>query len=337
MKNLYPLKFKPIYIPKVWGGKKLNTLLNKDLQGNDKIGESWELSAVQGFQSEVSNGFLEGNTIEELIEIYMGELVGDQVYMKYGLEFPLLFKFIEANDKLSVQVHPDNETAKFRHYAYGKTEMWYVIDAEENSNLIMGFKKDIDKEGLLKALENKTLIEFLNFEEVKKEDVFYIPPGKVHALLEDIVIAEIQQTSDITYRLYDWDRVDLDGKMRDLHVDLALDVIDFSVKQNNKTKYFNIPENRNSLVECSYFTTNLIEFQKNVELDYSKLDSFVVYMCLEGQFDLKYGTTETISVKKGETVLIPAEIIQVTLKPKENSKILETYIPFVFVDEEDEQ
>ena len=336
MKKLYPIKFAPIYIPKVWGGKKLNTLLNKKIDGVDKIGESWELSAIQGFCSVVENGFLKGNTIEELIEIYMGELIGDQVYMKYGVEFPLLFKFIEANDKLSVQVHPDNETAKYRHYAYGKTEMWYVIDAGKDTNLIMGFNKSLNKQSLLEKLDDKTFVDYLNFEKVEKNDVFYIPSGKVHALLEGVVVAEIQQTSDITYRLYDWDRAGLDGKPRDLHVDLALDVIDFSIKENNKTRYFPIPDNRCTLVECTYFTTNLIEFNNDVELDYSKLDSFVVYMCLEGKFGLEYGVDESITVEKGETILVPAEIIRVILKPEENSKILETYIPFVFVDEDQE-
>lgn len=336
MKKLYPLKFKPVLIPKVWGGKKLNTLLKKDLKGSDKIGESWELSAVSKFESIATNGFLAGNSIQDLIEIYMGELVGDQVYMKYGIEFPLLFKFIEANEKLSVQVHPDNETAKFRHYAYGKTEMWYVVDAEKNSEIIVGFKKSLNKDALIKVIEDKTLIDYLNFEKIQKGDVFYIPPGKVHALLEGTVVAEIQQTSDITYRLYDWDRLGLDGKPRDLHVDLALDVIDFSVKENNKTKYFPVPESRNALVECPYFTTNLIEFENAVELNYSKLDSFVVYMCLEGKFDLVYGDNKSIVIEKGETVLVPAEIEHVILKPKKASKILETYIPFVYIDDEDE-
>ncbi|MBN2664199.1 MAG: class I mannose-6-phosphate isomerase [Bacteroidales bacterium] len=335
MKKLYPLKFTPILIPKVWGGKKLNTLLKKDLKGSDKIGESWELSAISEFVSVAANGFLEGNSIEDLIEIYMGELVGDQVYMKYGVEFPLLFKFIEANEKLSVQVHPDNEIAKFRHYAYGKTEMWYVVDAEKNSEILVGFKKSLDKSILLKVIEDKTLISYLNFEKIQKGDVFYIPPGRVHALLEGTVVAEIQQTSDITYRLYDWDRVGLDGKPRDLHVDLALDVIDFSVKENNKIKYFPVPESRNALVECPYFTTNLIEFENAVELNYSKLDSFVVYMCLKGEFELVYGIKKSIVVKKGETILVPAEIEHVILKPKEASKILETYIPFVFVDDDE--
>ncbi len=335
MKKLYPLKFEPIYISKVWGGNKLNNLLNKDTNPDDKIGESWELSAVAERISVVKNGFLQGNSIQDLIEIYMGELVGDQVYMKYGIEFPLLFKFIEADDKLSVQVHPDNDTAKYRHYAYGKTEMWYVVDAEKDAKIIIGLNEPMTKADLLEKINDKTLVDYLNFEKVEKNDVFYIPPGRIHALLKGIVVAEIQQTSDITYRLYDWDRVGLDGKPRNLHIDLALDVINFSVKNSYKTKYQQIPEIRNSLVECPYFTTNLVEFDNPVEFNYSKLDSFVVYMCIEGSCVLRYEMNEEISLEKGETILIPAEIESVVLKPLEHSKIIETYIPFVFVDDDE--
>ncbi len=336
MKKLYPLKFEPIYVPKVWGGKKLREILNKNTGDNDKIGESWELSAVQDSVSVVKNGFLAGNSIEELIEIYMGELVGDQVYMKYGVEFPLLFKFIEANDQLSIQVHPNNDIAKYRHYAYGKTEMWYVVDAAPDADLIMGFKKDFPRDEFIDRVADKSFIEYLNYEKIKAGDVFYIPPGRVHALLKGTLVAEIQQTSDITYRIYDWDRPGLDGKPRELHVDLAADVIDYSAKSNYKLKYFKVPEQRNALVECPYFTTNYIEFEYPVEFNYGKLDSFVVYMCLEGKCELKYDQNEKILLEKGETILIPAEIEDVTLIPSENTKILETYIPFVYVDEDDE-
>ncbi len=332
MKKLYPIKFEPIYIPKVWGGTKLKEKLNKKAGNIEKIGESWEISALQDKLSIVKNGFLKGNTIQDLIEIYMGELVGDQVYMKYGVEFPLLFKFIEANDKLSIQVHPDNETAKFRHYAYGKTEMWYVVDAEDDAKLIMGFNKDLKRNKIIDKINDKTFIDYLNFEKIKNGDVFYIPPGRVHALLQGTLVAEIQQTSDITYRLYDWDRKGLNGKPRDLHIDLAIDVIDLDVKDNYKVNYEFFPENRNKLIECPFFTTNLIEFSEKIELLYNKLDSFIVYMCLEGQFDINYEVDKKISVEKGETVLIPAEIPRVYLEPKKKCKILETYIPFVYVD-----
>ncbi len=337
MKQLYPLKFEPIFQEKVWGGDNLRTLLDKNVSKNEKIGESLEISAIEDKVSIVSNGFLAGNSIQDIIEIYMTDLVGYQVYMKYGIEFPLLIKFIDANDKLSIQVHPDNDTAKYRHYAYGKTELWYVVAAKKDAQLIMGFKEQIDKTELYKKIQDNTFIDYLNFENVQKGDVFYIPPGRIHALLEGVVVAEIQQTSDITYRLYDWNRPGLDGKPRDLHIDLALDVIDYKVKKSYKEKYEILPEQRNLLNANPYFTVNLVEFDKETTFDYSKLDSFVVYMCLEGAFLIDYQAEETVDVVKGETVLIPAEFETIKLKTNIPSKILEIFIPFVYVDEDDNE
>lgn len=335
--QLYPIKFKPIFVEKVWGGDRLKKVLNKNVESDAPIGESWELSAVQGNISVVENGFLAGNTIEDIIEIYMGELIGDEVYMKYGVEFPLLFKFIDANDKLSIQVHPDDDTAKYRHYAYGKTEMWYVVDAEPETEMIVGFKKQLPKNEFLKRIEDKSLIDYLNFEKIKKGDAFYIPSGRVHALLTGTLVAEIQQTSDITYRLYDWDRPGLDGKPRELHTDLALDVIDFSFKDSYKTEFDKIPEMRNTIVACPYFTANYVEFDHDTEFDYTKLNSFVVYMCLEGEFEIDYTGEEKVVIKKGETVLIPAEFTGTKLKTNVFTQVLEVYIPFVFLDEDEKQ
>jgi mannose-6-phosphate isomerase len=335
--ELYPLKFEPIFVEKVWGGNKLRTILNKNIPKEDKIGESWEISAVQDNLSVVKNGFLAGNTIEELIEIYMIDLVGERIYMKYGVEFPLLFKFIDAADDLSIQVHPDNETAKYRHYAYGKTEMWYVVDAEKDAELIMGFKKQISRDEFIARLDDNSFLDYLNSEKVGKGDVFYIPPGRVHALKKGILVAEIQQTSDITYRIYDWNRVGLDGKPRELHTELAIDIIDFSVKDSYKIKYENIPEHRNTLVENPYFTTNLINFENPIEFNYEKIDSFVVYMCISGEFSIDYLKGEPVKVEKGETVLIPAEFDKIFLRPAKKSVILETYIPFVHLDEDVEE
>jgi len=334
MKSLYPLKFEPILQEKVWGGNRLKVLLNKDINSDQKIGESWELSAIQGYLSVVKNGFLAGNSIQDVVEIYMGDLVGDRIFFKYGIEFPLLFKFIDANDNLSIQVHPDNDTAKFRHYAYGKTEMWYVVDAEPEAQLIVGFNKNITKEEFIKRLEDESFIDYLNFEKIQKGDVFYIPPGRVHALLKGVTVAEIQQTSDITYRIFDWNRPGLDGKPRELHADLALDVIDFSNRNSYKTKYPRIPDFRNPLVENPYFTTNLIEFESPIDFDYSKIESFVVYMCIEGHFKIEYGQENSVDVQKGELVLLPAEFENVFLIPSEKTAVLETYIPFVHLEED---
>jgi len=226
MNTLYPIKFQPILKDKIWGGPRLKDILNKSTE-SDKCGESWEISSVQGNLSIVRNGFLTGNNLQELIEVYMGDLVGDKIYSLFGIEFPLLIKFIDANDILSVQVHPDDELARVRHDAYGKTEMWYIIDAEENAELIAGFNRDLNRETYIRHLQGKTLKEILNFEKVRKGDVFFTPAGRVHAVGAGILLAEIQQTSDITYRIYDWERVDDKGNPRELHTELALDALDF--------------------------------------------------------------------------------------------------------------
>lgn len=322
---LYPLKFTPIYKDKIWGGNKIKSILNKDFGSIPNCGESWEISGVNGDESVVANGFLEGNTLSELIEIYMSDLVGEKVYEKYGLEFPLLIKFIDANDVLSIQVHPDDKLAQERHEAFGKTEMWYVIQADKGSELISGFDKTIDKTIYLKHLEEKTLKSILNVEKVKAGDVFFIPAGKVHAIGSGILLSEIQQTSDVTYRIYDWDRLDDKGEPRELHTELALDAINFEGKEEFRREFKPILNDSLNLVNCEYFTTNIIEFNKPIQKDYLDIDSFVIYMCIEGNIDICY-EDKTESLKTGETILIPAELKELTLKPNGSSKILEVYI-----------
>ena len=325
-KKLYPLHFKPIFVEKVWGGNRLYSILSKNCNPSLPIGESWEISAVEDNISIVDNGFLQGNNLQEIIEIYMTDLVGDKLYLKYGIEFPLLIKYIDANDLLSVQVHPNDKIAHLRHHAYGKTEMWYVIHAEDNAELIMGWKHDMDKETLIKSLEEGKLVEHLNFIKVKPGDVFFIHPGRIHALGKGIVVAEIQQTSDITYRIYDWGRVGLDGKPRDLHIDLALDVIDYKAYDKYKIDYSLELNKTIPLVNCNYFTTNLIEFNQIIYKNYISLDSFVIYMILDGSFSLEYADKKQMELYKGQTVLLPAELDEIKLKPYEKSKILEIYI-----------
>ncbi len=323
---LYPLKFEPLYKYRIWGGNKLNSLLNKK-NAPEKTGESWELSGVEDNISVVANGFLAGNTIQELAEIYMGELLGDHVFEKFGEEFPLLIKLIDANDVLSIQVHPDDELAKERHQAYGKTEMWYVIQSDEGANLFSGFSEKLSKESYLKHLSNSTIKDTLNSEPVRAGDVFFIPAGRVHATGAGILFAEIQQTSDITYRIFDWDRIDKDGKARELHTDLAIDAIDFKVYDNYKTDYKRLPNKSNLIETCDYFTTNFIPFDKTIEKDYIDIDSFVIYICLEGSFSIVSGDGSQTAVRKGETVLLPASIDRVVLEPSAQCNILEVYIP----------
>ena len=314
MEGLYPLKFTPIYKDKIWGGNKIKTILNKDFGDLPNCGESWELSGVEGNISVVSNGYLAGNSLEEMIEVYMGDLVGDQVFESFGMEFPLLIKFIDANDDLSIQVHPNDELAKERHNAFGKTEMWVVLQADPGSKLQAGFNQQVDKDEYLEKLENNELTDILNFEEVSPGDVYFIPAGRVHAIGKGILLAEIQQTSDITYRIYDYDRKDAQGKQRELHTDLALNAIDFTLFPEYKSHYQPILNESIELVKCKYFTTNTLEINKVVEKDYNQLDSFVIYICLEGilQIETELGSE---AIHKGETILIPAVIESVRLIP----------------------
>ena len=325
--GLYPLKFIPQYKERIWGGDNLKKILGKDVPADmARCGESWEISSVEDSVSEVANGYLAGNTLEELIEVYMGDLVGDSIYEKFGVEFPLLIKLIDAQDVLSIQVHPDDEYAERNHYAYGKTEMWYVISAEENSEVITGFKKDVTREEYLQSLSNGNLKNLLNVEEAKVGDVYYIPAGRIHAIGKGVLLAEIQQTSDITYRIYDWDRVDSNGKPRELHNDLALDVIDFSAIVDAKWTKPNVVNKTEELASCPYFTVNRLAFTNTIKRNYDLLDSFVIYMCLEGEASIIYGKEKSERIVKGETVLIPAELKDIILKPNAKCQLLEIFV-----------
>ncbi len=321
---LYPLKFEPILKDKIWGGTKLSTLFGKHAE-TDKLGESWELSGYEGNESVVTNGILAGNNLTELIEIYMGELVGDKLFDEYGLSFPLLFKLIDANENLSIQVHPGDEVAAEHHNSYGKTEMWYVVDADKGAELIIGFSKDCTRDEYLDALDAGEVETLLQKVPVAKGDVFFIPAGLVHAIGKGVVVAEIQQSSDITYRIYDYKRVDDQGNERELHTEQALDVINFSAAKNPKTAYKIQPNEITSLVECDYFTTNMIHFDAAVTRNYGSLDTFVTYMCLEGNLIIEFSDEKTI-VKKGDTVLIPACINELILIPETEATLLEVYV-----------
>jgi mannose-6-phosphate isomerase len=328
MKGLYPLKFRPIFQAKLWGGGQMfKDVLNKDCNGIESCGEIWELSAVEGFNSVVDNGYLEGNTITELVEVYMGDLVGERVYEKYGVEFPLLIKYIDSKEDLSIQVHPGDELAKSRHHAYGKTEMWYVVHADKGSSLISGFKKPVNREIYLEHLNKGKLTDILNIREVEPGDVLFIPAGKVHAIGKGILVAEIQQTSDITYRIYDYDRKDSSGNLRELHTELALDAINFDDNTEFKTEYSVETDIPAEILKCNYFATNILQFRKALERDYHKIDSFIILMNLEGRYNLEYDNGEEL-VNKGETVLIPAALELLKLKPlTPEVKLLEIYVP----------
>ncbi|MCZ4696481.1 mannose-6-phosphate isomerase [Ancylomarina euxinus] len=323
--SLYPLKFTPIAKETIWGGNKLQQELNKDFATDKKIGESWEISGVPNDISIVSNGDLKGKNLSELIQVYAGQLLGEKNAQKFGSEFPLLIKFIDANDVLSIQVHPDDNLAKERHNSFGKTEMWYVLGAEKESNLIVGFNQKVDQNLYQEKLKKGKLEEILNVEKVQKGSTYFIPAGRVHAIGKGILVAEIQQTSDITYRMYDWNRTDAQGNGRELHTELALDAIDYSLEKEYETTYTDLLNHSSELATCEYFTTYKLIFDQEIKKDYSKLDSFVIYMCLDGEFELEYSTGNII-LEKGETILIPAELKSLVLKPKGTVELLEVYI-----------
>jgi mannose-6-phosphate isomerase len=313
--ELYPLKFNPIYSYRIWGGEKLKTILKKEYN-KESIGESWEISDIENNETLVSEGNLKGKTLKELIGQFKGDFLGNQVYKTFGNDFPLLIKFIDAKTPLSIQVHPSNELAKERHDSFGKNEMWYVMQAEENAELIVGFNQKIEKENYVKHLNNATLSNILNTEKVKKGDTFYIPTGRVHAIGSGVLLAEIQQTSNITYRIYDYDRVDnKTGEKRELHTELALDAIDYNYYKNYRTVYDAKINTSNKLVHSPYFKTNIINVSGTLQKDYSKLDSFVIYMCVEGYIELEW-EDQKFELLNGETILLPAIINQLKIHSK---------------------
>lgn len=325
MTELYPIRFEPILKEKVWGGNKLVNKFGKIAANDLPLGESWEISGLTGDESIVANGFLAGNNLNELLEVYMGDLSGDSVYEKFGDEFPLLIKFIDATDNLSVQVHPNDELATELHHAYGKSEMWYILSAEENSVIYCGFKAGTDKQQYQAALENGSLPDLLNGIKVKRGDSFWLPAGTIHAIGSGIVLAEIQQASDITYRVFDWNRPGADGQPRELHTELAERALDFSTKGGKTELPKPAPNSTNNLVKSEYFTTNLLSLSNTLSRDYNLLDSFVILICVDGQSVLHWEHgTETIT--SGESILIPASVRDITLEPKTACTLLEVYI-----------
>lgn len=322
---LYPFKFKTIFKDKIWGGNKIKTVLGKDFSPLPNCGETWEISGVPGNVSVVADGVMHGKTLTQLIEEYEGELLGELVYQRFGADFPLLIKFIDANEDLSIQVHPDDTMAKERHNSFGKTEMWYIFQADPGSSLIVGFNKDTNKEEYLKSLTDGSLTTILNREEVAEGDCYFIPAGRVHTIGKGLLLAEIQQTSDVTYRIYDFDRVDDKGQKRELHTEESVDSLDFKSYPQYKTPYRAGVNETTSLVNCQYFTTNLIVTDVVQKKDYSALKSFVIYICFEGSAEL-HTSVGNFEIKKGDSYLIPYAIKQVDIKPHQLTKILEVYI-----------
>ncbi|MCR4619338.1 MAG: class I mannose-6-phosphate isomerase [Paludibacteraceae bacterium] len=320
---LYPLKFEPYYKSCIWGGNRLRDVLGKKCGGD--VGESWEISVIEGKESVVSNGFLAGNTLKELVEVYMDDLVGGRVWERYHAEFPLLFKFIDSHDDLSFQVHPSDEMAKERHGGFGKTEMTYVVMAEENAKFYLGFREGISQDEIRKSVESGVLEQDVKAWNARRGDVFFVEAGTVHALGKGMLIAEVQESSDVTYRLYDYNRTDKDGKKRDLHVDEALESIrDKGVEMDEAKCVLHSREGEDSeIVKCEHFTVNRLWTEESRRVDLAQRGSFTVYMCVGGQGELimpqttmdkdkdekvAVETEDVVSVRTGECVLIPAEV-----------------------------
>lgn len=322
---LYPLRFKPRLKERIWGGESLAAKCGKCSAKGKRYGESWEISGVAGDLSVVSSGMFKGNDLQEMVEIYMGDLVGEKVYDKFGIEFPLLVKHIDTAALLSIQVHPDDRLAAERHNSYGKTEVWYVTECEPGASLYLGLKSGVTRAQYLDAVVAGTLPELLQKYEVHAGDAFFIPAGTIHAIGKGIKVVEIQQTSDITYRIFDWNRVDDNGRPRQLHTALAIDAIDFD---SDAQYVITRPPQKNTPVKivcCPYFTTNLLEVEGEVERDFSSLDSFVIYVCVEGSVTLSCeGAEERLS--KDDVLLVPAEQMAVTLKG--DGTLLEVYCEY---------
>ena len=323
---MYPLKFEPILKQTFWGGDKIIPFkhLNENLPN---VGESWEISAVEGSESVVANGADKGLTLPEMVRKYKEELVGEANYMRFGNKFPLLIKFIDAKLDLSIQVHPNDELARKRHNSFGKNEMWYVIAADKGAKLISGFAEQITPKEYKERVYNGTFAEVLQTCEIKPGDVFYVPAGRVHGIGAGSFIAEIQQTSDVTYRIFDYNRKDQNGKARELHTNQAMDAINFADVQDDFRTEYELTENEPiEVVASPYFTTSVYDMTEEITCDYSELDSFVIFICTEGSCKITDDSKNELTLCAGETILLPASTQEVTITPDGRVKLLETYV-----------
>ena len=306
MTNLKPFKFEPYLKSVLWGGEKI-AKYKGIVTDQHNIGESWEISGVDGHESVVAEGDDKGLNLRQIIEKYKGDLVGNAVYAKYGDTFPLLVKIIDAKGDLSVQVHPDDTLAKARHNSYGKTEMWYIIDAEEGAPIYAGLSKQITPEEYEKLVADNAIMDVIARHDSHAGDLFFLPAGRIHAIGAGNLLAEIQQTSDITYRVYDFDRRDANGNPRELHTEQAKDAIDYTVYPEYKSEYDRNGKNATPLVKCQYFDVKR-EIIDGVSTIDASTDSFMIIMCLDGEATITDNLGGVTHVKKGESILVPAVI-----------------------------
>ncbi|RMG59492.1 MAG: mannose-6-phosphate isomerase, partial [Bacteroidetes bacterium] len=322
---LYPLRFQPRYVEKIWGGQKIRTVLGKDFGAAANCGETWEVSGVPGHLSIVAAGPLAGQSLADLLRTHRADLAGQSVYDRFGNTFPLLIKFIDAADDLSIQVHPDDALAQQRHGSFGKTEMWYIFDADPGSRLFVGFNQDLDPASYQAALDEGRILDVIHTEAVSPGDVYFIPAGRVHSIGKGLLLAEIQQTSDVTYRLYDFDRVDANGQGRELHTELALDAIDFDRPPTYATDYDREAADV-ELASCPYFQTHRLALSATMTRDLSGRDSFTIFICVGGGATLQAGDHHT-SLRLGDVILVPACLSAVQLIPDGQVSLLETWVP----------
>ena len=328
---LYPFKFRAQLFHKIWGGHSIEKWYDYVPADYENVGEAWVMSDVEKYPTEVSNGAHAGDSLQDLLEVYMDELVGEKVYDVFGNHFPLLLKFIDATDDLSIQVHPDDDYALENEKSLGKTEMWYVLPSEGDSAIYLGWNQQMNVSLIHAAIADGSLAEYLREYNVHEGDVAYIPAGTVHAMRRNTIVAEIQENSDITYRLYDYNRVGNDGKKRPLKLDKALQVMDFN--PDNEASYAPTMPRIDGVVNLKktpYFTANLLSPTRPVQRDYAPLDSFVAYMCVEGQCEVTALDCETedksVSMRMGEAVLIPATLNDILITPQGHCKLIEVYV-----------
>lgn len=320
--QVYPIKFNPILKQKIWGGNKLKTVLNKETdKGN--VGESWEISDVNGNVSVVKNGVYKGDSLKELIKIHKSDFLGTHNFENFKYNFPLLIKFLDAKTDLSVQVHPDNDMAKKHHDSFGKTEMWYIMDSDKRADIVLGLKDEFTNLEVLNHINSENVDAVFNREQVTNGDSFFIPAGKIHAIGAGVLAAEIQQTSDITYRVYDWNRKDDKGQKRELHTKLAQQATK-QFESNGKSEYTIEKDSSSNLASCEYFTTNILDFSKPQEKSYKDLDSFIIFMCVEGKVEVT-ASNHTENLITGETIILPANTDEVLFNTS-HAKLLEVYI-----------
>ena len=318
-----PLKFNALLKSTLWGGEKIIPFKNLDVK-QENVGESWEISGVKDNETIVSDGPYAGKKLNEVVAELKGKLVGEDNYKRFGDEFPLLIKFIDARQDLSIQVHPTDEIAKKQGKERGKTEMWYLMDSDKDATLLCGLKKKITPEEYAQMVENDTIVDAIDRYEVKEGDCFFLPAGRIHAIGTGCFLAEIQQTSDVTYRIYDFKRKDKDGNYRQLHTKEAAECINYNVESNYRTDYTPVKNQGVSLVQCPCVCPDVYDVDEPMTLDYSELDSFVILIGLKGNATITDNEGNEFTLQAGESVLVPATTE--TLKVDGNIKFLETYV-----------